>query len=90
METTHTPGPYLIKVVDGPASLYCVYTSDGAVIAAGVKGLANARLIAATPELLDFARKATDYIKRHSEANQDIADYDLLDEGEAAIAKATQ
>lgn len=51
MTQTHTPGPWATVLVDPYDSLYTIENPDGLVICEA--STANARLIAAAPELLE-------------------------------------
>ena len=81
--TKHTPGPWkIIPIEDAARKVWdCVYYEDGNVDhhLACVEGKANARLIAAAPELLEAAKAVAKWLGR------DINDWDSL---RAAIAKA--
>lgn len=92
MKTSHTPGPWRID----PEIDHAITTQSGLRIAevatygAGLVSIseiapwhhheANARLIAAAPELLEIARRALEYAPNEIEANK----------CRAAIAKATK
>jgi hypothetical protein len=87
--TKHTPGPWM---VDRPGTLFHIRTMDeinGTVATcdpcdfATQEQLANARLIAAAPELLEALRELVESV-----AISDPGVYDL-DAARAAIAKAT-
>ena len=88
MITQHTPGPWR----DGQDGNCRVYGPDGqgedsGLIAVVYKGRANARLIAAAPDLLDALFRTLNYIE-NTETELGI----LLgcgDAARAAIAKAT-
>lgn len=91
-EAGHTPGPWR----DGQAGNLRVYGPDGmgehsGLIAEVFKSRANARLIAAAPDLLEALRGARQTIlelvnARYSEAEG--SDDDWMAEIDAAIAKA--
>ena len=90
---SHTPGPW--ELAHEQHSRYChVNSVDWGMFASVVvrmqgmdcdcpEGLANARLIAAAPELLEAAEKALHYMRLHKYADQAWAD-DLA----SAISKA--
>lgn len=80
--TQHTPGPWEhdgpphnIIVWSSPENRICFLTSDGPTEA-------NARLIAAAPDLLAALKEAADFVQPFNRAE------DLLDKIEAVIAKA--
>jgi hypothetical protein len=84
----HTPGPWELEIITG-----AYVTADGTHIAdvhhgrtatAKAEGHANARLIAAAPELLEALCLAHDYL-----AGNGWDDDPRLDTIRAAIAKAT-
>ena len=82
----HTPGPW--KVGKHPSDANCVYGWAGRLAIANQGeaniNLANARLIAAAPDLLQVANKAFDFLGGVDGAAEIRAE--LL----SAIAKATQ
>jgi len=99
METKHTPGPWKIGLNPGPM----VYTPDGTSQIADARGVAvtkdeskaNARLIAAAPELLEACRNLSQYVAKGI-ADGAFKDCALpkgaekrLNQALAAIAKAT-
>ncbi len=98
----HTPGPWILETVqtsvgwchkigpfpwkNGKENHACVYDD----YASGHNGtpelIANARLIAASPELLEALEASLDYIERLTYGGTDgLA---LIDKARAAIAKA--
>ena len=83
METKHTPGPWIIgnpteiHDVDGTRIVMCCQTSDDVTDDASE---ANARLIAAAPELLEALKGVVRVADRAT---------DEFDAARAAIAKAT-
>jgi hypothetical protein len=90
---TITPPPW--RVAKHAAGFYKVETKDR-VICDGFRGeLANARLIAAAPDLLEAVRVLTacigdDMRRARREGREDIKQYTYLVElGKNAIAKAT-
>lgn len=90
MNTKHTPGPWKQHFVQNSHVMAVYATSDQMEFIADIgtpfgpdgdaKAEANARLIAAAPELLAFAQMV-------AEGGYDMAD--LMTEARAAIAKAT-
>jgi hypothetical protein len=96
-ETKHTPGPWTLTkeralVVDGQAlehQAYMVSSAPGCTIVAAVvatKSAANARLIAAAPELLE-ALRAIEWTA--GGANDKHNAFQIINIARAAIAKAT-
>lgn len=78
----HTPGPW--RALDrraGPNREWVVHRADGPIIALAAIGEADARLIAAAPELLEVAKLAFERFRHGGE--MDMAKL------AAAIAKAT-
>ena len=61
----HTPGPWEVSKIGNPYQQFMVYDSDGRNICNTVEGEANARLIAAAPELYDACKLALALIKDH-------------------------
>jgi hypothetical protein len=100
MTATHTPGPwrYFVEDDEGPAKLPGTFTVDDAGldwIAQGIEYEANARLIAAAPDLL-AALKALDDLRRPTVQGSlgmvlmaIPTTHPLWDDARAAIAKAT-
>ena len=90
MNTKHTPGPWKIGTPP-PNGEQTVGTDQGLMVAvattgAGVQTKANARLIAAAPDLLRFLVEARTTL----EAWKDVAPaVSLCSDIDAAIAKAT-
>jgi hypothetical protein len=90
MSTKHTPGPWAAAPTDGG---FAVYEDDGEgngdhiqCIPGHPRGEANARLIAAAPELLSALR---DMVQREAYLYPDSESNVILDAARAAIAKAT-
>lgn len=92
--TQHTPGPWKIVPgvrgyehsimgTDGDAACDVPETSHPTTTAE-----ANARLIAASPDLLEVARFAVHYIESNTPGNQ-TTDLEAVAKIRAAIAKAT-
>lgn len=81
---SHTPGPW-IGMEASENTHYDICQLEGGVnIAEGIKTLANARLIAASPDLLEACNYAVAALREHGYKHI----YGLY-EMEAAIAKAT-
>lgn len=80
----HTPGPWW---VDGPGEGIEVHATFGRTASVwgeggcGREAWANARLMAAAPELLAALKRLVEYCNNHS-------DYDAIGEADDAIAKA--
>lgn len=107
--TQHTPGPWVISDAQiAPGGIVGRYIAhkDGGMIAEALLNCrvtrdadmeANARLIAAAPDLLAALRIAADFMSIASDWNIDEAEingemkstYDWLEVVQAAIAKAT-
>lgn len=87
METKHTPGPWDVLKLANPdyAPEYGVCADAAARCHAVVKGEANARLIAAAPELLAALRRLMPLWDREDVADTWSEDFEAA---EAAIAKA--
>lgn len=89
----HTPGPWVAcQDPDAYSSDdWCIGTGKNEIDEIAVCGAANARLIAAAPELLDVAKLALKAILDEAEARyfNPPANPVLVAELEAAIAKAT-
>lgn len=87
METKHTPGPWDVSKLTSPdyAPEYVVCADASARWHAVVKGEANARLIAAAPELLAALRRLMPLWDREDVADTWSEDFEAA---EAAIAKA--
>ena len=91
MESNHTPGPWGIDINSvgeylisaGPIGTPVDYL---AVITNRKRSKANARLIAAAPELLEAVEAASDYFHDFTESDQEETDLAKL--MRAAIAKA--
>lgn len=101
--TSHTPGPW--KIADDndnrPTGCICSAVCDTQIIAAGrvngytiAEGMANARLIAAAPELLDACEKAgsvSEGFITTATVNQLRTQLRIVQQAaKAAITKATQ
>ncbi len=81
----HTPGPWECSNDATPEhhTQITVYAeTDGERVATVFRTEANARLIAAAPDLLSALRRAVQH-------NSDALDYDWIGAAEAATAKAT-
>jgi hypothetical protein len=81
---THTPGPWTLRMRAKPILAWDVVTTDGAVMG-GVYEEANARLIAAAPELLE-ALEAVAQLLDNGQPIDPEHDGDWI---RAAIANAT-
>ena len=100
---THTPGPWSISQSRGLYSgearnLYTVSGACGTICTTPnpsvADNAANARLIAAAPELLAALREARDELYAHADANGELDGsgricHDLVGLCDAAIARAT-
>lgn len=97
METTHTPGPWGLRH-SGKTVVSLPHTSPEAreVIACSIENTANARLIAAAPELLDALRETrgtlellAEEMRKRNLREEDFAlqAISLID---SALARATQ
>jgi len=93
METKHTPGPW---VIDWNVSRLDIFGSDETALVASLRrstlsqtideaARANARLIAAAPELLDSLSEILDY---KGGADSALHDEYVMDRARAALAKA--
>lgn len=98
LRSPHTPGPWEVYC-DG----FSVAAEDGHIVSTYVEGntddecSANARLIAAAPELLEALQDAILFVdlvrlraRRLRESEQEIEAQDCLDKARAAIAKAQE
>ncbi len=101
MRAKHTPGPWVLEILQGYDSFDCPVDSDVEITAADGKHIhshdlgyrddtdeeikANARLIAAAPDLLDALKALTDRMSLYAGHHDD----ELTKIGRAAIAKAT-
>ena len=85
----HTPGPWKARYAPDrapPVETWCIdWSEDHEEIAEIVHGEANARLIAAAPELLEALKAIVD----EQDARQGYASVQSYDAARAAIAKAT-
>ena len=85
---SHTPGPW--KLQEFSDQTYMISTFQNGLIAQHVPGKANARLIAAAPELLEVIREAVDSAEREMskgrKASPGLATW--LEKARAALAKA--
>ena len=95
--TDHTPGPWYDVAFYGNHSIGSVDVRVAEVVRDGVddvEGEANARLIAAAPDLLDALRNALDTIEigqriRDPKWDGSAAPHSTIGMARAAIAKAT-
>ena len=92
MKTQHTPGPWTHKATASLGPQYAVYGEsdrtgrDVAVVYNnGNEAEANARLIAAAPELLEALEKAADWLSRSTR----IDDREQAEDARFAARKAT-
>lgn len=91
----HTPGPWrqsLIRVqreISGHLGKPIAYTTGKLVELDSIEDFANARLIAAAPQLLEALQEAYKYINGGSGQQTGLAFGALFDQVRAAIAKAT-
>ena len=95
----HTPGPWLVETVKtsighahkiGPINT-CIYVDHRAPTETDSKTAANARLIAAAPDMLETLLEVEEYLNDRADVDDGIPDaaMRLLVEVKAAIAKAT-
>lgn len=95
MKTTHTPGPWGLRH-SGKTVVSLPHTSPEAreVIACSIENTANARLIAAAPELIDTLQAIRNDSQAFLDGKSDIDPYELAEAirsaCEVAIARATQ
>ena len=87
-DTKHTPGPWAVYGTLHPGEFIIHQGGHGLAVTrrANGSGNANARLIAAAPELLEALRKLVAYVDENV-ASRDVDPH--MDRAEAAIAKAT-
>ena len=90
---SHTPGPWKIEEFSKGSYLVTARnagTAKEGLVAQHVPGIANARLIAAAPELLEVIREAVDSAEREMakgrKASPGLATW--LEKARAALAKA--
>lgn len=95
---THTPGPWSISQSRGLYSgearnLYTVSGACGTICTTPnpsvADNAANARLIAAAPELLDAMREMLRQFADHEQYDEDGYDTAAINKARAAIARAT-
>jgi hypothetical protein len=88
----HTPGPWAFSAYTNDVCNFEVFASgsSGEIVAGeyGVTEEADARLIAATPELLEALRNMVDWLDDGNRQLSDAAAADVA-KARAAIAKAT-
>ena len=94
---THTPGPWkIIKPKVGADFEICARGKYSIAVAFSdsMDGEANARLIAATPDMLDALREMVDAFADCAgdtrDAEQASREFNALDSARAAIRKATE
>lgn len=87
---SHTPGPW--KIQEFSAQTYMISTFQNGLIAQHVPGEANARLIAAAPELYEALEELRDKVWRiidlHRDSEARAAANMALERANAALAKA--
>jgi hypothetical protein len=101
MKTTHTPGPWKIVPRTSPKGTLMVESQHGLIACMESsktrpvtyeKAEANAKLIAAAPDLAEFAKCYLSVFENHNITNNSHPCYDwtghLADKARAAIAKA--
>lgn len=90
METKHTPGPWVFEGENSAMPVLCLYCADNKSPFHGSRNeeelKANARLIAAAPELLEALCEATAWLHAHKHT---LCAQSICDQVDAAIAKAT-
>ncbi len=88
--SAHTPGPWTYKATAGNHD-FAVYPEEAGRDVALVREFheANARLIAAAPDLLEVARWVVDWFGNMQEKNMEPEEFEVLAEARSAIAKAT-
>lgn len=84
-EVKHTPGPW--HLVNGTQIRSAKHQIAKVWMMRGREGTANARLIAAAPELLDLVEEAMSMLG--SQLIKDTLGYDWHEKANAAIAKVT-
>jgi hypothetical protein len=84
MKSTHTPGPWNTEKPYGEPGLYIAAPDTSLVAKVWDENEANARLIAAAPALLDFAKQ---YLETWPAAGDEDS---LTTEARRVIAKATE
>jgi hypothetical protein len=99
MKTIHTPGPWFItRTESSPCSIEAsgneaaiakVYLTDPKIHKRTPEHHANARLIAAAPDLLQALSDLTDWGRTHTSPRDANSPHHLLVAARAAIAKAT-
>lgn len=90
-EFKHTPGPW--KYYRGGRYNYFVSGTEINEIATGIDDIANAKLIAAVPELLEALQEAVrgfEWRMENAPETLDKSDYDKYDEWMDVIKKATE
>jgi len=98
MTAKHTPGPWIAHYCPEDGGEYSIHASNGIHVALSIGGTkseaANARLIAAAPELLEALQEAenalADYIPTIERTGASLNyGHSVLKKARAAIAKAT-
>lgn len=97
MKTKHTTGPWFHALQAGTETQHFIYGPQGKPRIAEVLGnlteqiVANARLIAATPELLEALANLLHYDTfEQVEPKAGTREYEVISMARAAIAKATE
>lgn len=89
MKTKHTPAPWIIQNEDSAETVFYIQCKSGnlgsAYNKAGGEGLANAKLIAAAPELLEALLKLMEYTQQGYKGGETHP----LEVAENAVRKAT-
>jgi hypothetical protein len=93
MNTKHTPGPWFTDVADPAFVNYNIYASDTKICTMGIdmgveEEAANARLIAAAPDMLEALEIALSDLEQ-AQNETDIDFRGSIEIARAAITKAT-
>ena len=87
--TKHTPGPWTVRLVVDDAASETAYRVEplakGDRIEQATEENANARLIAAAPELLEFARTCSDWDVEKSPDEGGLSVLDVIDAARALL-----
>lgn len=87
--TDHTPGPWTIIPPNGPQGpFHGILSSEGWIVATQVVGAANARLIAAAPDLLAACERTEARLLLMAQFGESEDDAEWRESVSAAIAKA--
>jgi len=88
METKHTPGPWIESKIGNHYEEYLIYSEEtGKNVAINVDGLANARLIAAAPDMLEALKE---FLADQETMNEPYRNEAICERARAAIKKATE